>query len=181
VRRWLNATKEQTRPQLATAWMPARLPATPEYSTMAFPIDAHASPLPAQPVEPPAAPPPVPDTVDLLRQILEVQREQLAQQRAAAAAHDLGARWRAYIARWQTEFPNLSDSCRKAMPLLERAYARMILELTERLNDEGEGLDNDFTLSDILDRYGMRLAQLGTLLNLVGPLAELGGQTDASA
>jgi hypothetical protein len=153
----------------------------PGYLTMAFPIDAPATPLPAQPVEPPAPPPPVPDTVDLLRQILEVQREQLTQQRAAAAAHDLAARWRAYLARWQSEFPDLSENCRKAMPLLERAYARMILELTERLNDEGDGLDNDFTLSDILDRYGMRLAQLGTLLNLVGPLAELGGQADASA
>jgi hypothetical protein len=142
---------------------------------MAVPIEAPATPIPAQPVEPPAAPP-VSETVDLLRQILEVQRDQLAHQRAAAAAHDLGARWRAYLARWQSEFPGLSESCRKAMPLLERAYARMILELTERVTEEGDGLDNDFTLSEVLDRYGMRLAQLGTLLNLVGPLAELGPQ-----
>jgi hypothetical protein len=35
-------------------------------------------------------------------------------------------------------------------------------------------------LQDFLDRYGMRLAQLGTILNLVGPLAEAGNQSEAS-
>jgi hypothetical protein len=50
----------------------------------------------------------------------------------------------------------------------------MIAELTERLNDAGDDLDNDFSLQEFLDRYGMRLAQLGTILNLVAPLSEAG-------
>ena len=28
-------------------------------------------------------------------------------------------------------------------------------------------------MQEFLDRYGMRLAQLGTILNLVGPLADV--------
>jgi hypothetical protein len=130
---------------------------------------------------PPAAQPPASETVDLLRQLLEVQREQLAYQRAAAAAHDNTTRWRAFLHRWQSEFPGLSDGCRRALPMLERAYGRIIHELTERLADEGpDGLENDFTLQEFLDRFGMRLAQLGTILNLVAPLAEAGSGAESA-
>lgn len=140
---------------------------------MNFSIDVTSAPLTGAP-ELPAPLPAGPETVELLRQILEVQREQLTQQRNAASAHDMTARWRSFLARWQEEFPGLSDNCRKALPLLERTYGRLIAEMAERLNDPDETLDNDFTLQEFLDRYGMRLAQLGTILNLVAPLAEAG-------
>ena len=39
------------------------------------------------------AAPPASETVDLLRQILEVQREQLSHLMGFAAAHDMNARW----------------------------------------------------------------------------------------
>jgi len=132
---------------------------------------------------PAAEPPPLPpsETVDLLRQMLEVQREQLAHLRAAAAAHDMGARWRAFLARWQKEFPNLGENCRKALPVLERTYGKMIADLTDQLcEDEQDALDTDFALQEFLDRYGMRLAQLGTILNLVAPLAEAGPPPEAT-
>lgn len=145
---------------------------------MNFQIDVSSS-LSTPPGELPASPPPTPETVELLRQILEVQREQLTYQRAAAAAHDNTARWRSFLSRWQQEFPGLSESCRKALPTLEKCYGQMIRDLTERLND-GEDMDNDFTVQEFLDRYGMRLAQLGTILNLVAPLAEAGSQGESA-
>jgi hypothetical protein len=114
-----------------------------------------------------------PEVADLLRQILEIQREQLAQQRAAAAAHDQMPRWRMFLSRWHEEFPFLSQNCRAALPHLERCYSQMITDLAEKLND-GDALDNEFAVMEFLDRYGMRLAQLGTILNLVGPLADAG-------
>jgi hypothetical protein len=121
--------------------------------------------------EPP--PPPPSETVDLLRQLLEVQREQLNYLRAAAAAHDTLSRWRAFLSRWQGEFPTLGEDCRRALPLLERTYGRLLADLAGQLREEGhDALDNDFTLQEFLDRYGMRLAQLGTILNQVAPLAE---------
>jgi hypothetical protein len=136
---------------------------------MNFQIDvSSAVPYPA--AEPPAKSGDAPETVELLRQLLEVQREQLACQRAA---QDMTARWRAFLSRWQPDFPDLADNCKKALPHLERCYGQLLRELTERLNDEEEhGLDNDFALQEFLDRFGMRLAQLGTILNLVAPLAE---------
>jgi hypothetical protein len=139
---------------------------------MNFQIDV-SSAVPCPPAEPPAKSGDTPEIADLLRQLLEVQREQLACQRAAAAAHDMTARWRAFLTRWQPDFPDLADNCRKALPHLERCYGQLLRELTEKLNDEDEhGLDNDFALQEFLDRFGMRLAQLGTILNLVAPLAD---------
>ena len=139
---------------------------------MNFQIDV-SSAVPCPPAEPPATPSAVPETVDLLRQILEVQREQLAYQRAAAASHDMTARWRAFLSRWQQDFPDLAENCRKALPQLEHCYGQLLRDLTDKLIDEEEhGMDNDFALQEFLDRFGMRLAQLGTILNLVAPLAE---------
>jgi hypothetical protein len=121
------------------------------------------------------------ETVNLLRQLLEVQREQLGYSRAAAAAHDMTARWRTYLARWHNEFPDLAEGCRRALPHLERCYGQLLSELITKLTDEDGGLDNDFALQEFLDRFGMRLAQLGTILNLVAPLAEAGPQQNESA
>jgi hypothetical protein len=144
---------------------------------MNFQIDV-SSALNAPPPPPPL--PPAVETVELLRQILEIQREQLACHRAAAAAHDALGRWRGFLQRWQQEFADLGEACRKSMPALERCYGQMLKDLTDRLNDEDDSLDSDFAVQEFLDRYGMRLAQLGTILNLVGPLAEAGGGEESS-
>src|SRR5262249_43968179 len=50
--------------------------------------------------QPAPNPGPSSEVVELLRQMLEVQREQLTYQRSAAAAHDMTARWRAFLSRW---------------------------------------------------------------------------------
>lgn len=118
------------------------------------------------------------EVAGLLKQILEVQREQLAFLRAA---HDASSRWRAFVARWREDFPDLATSCREAMPQLERSYGALIAELGEHLREQGsDGLDTDFSLQEFLDRYGMRLAQLGTILNIVAPLAEASSQGESS-
>ena len=71
--------------------------------------------------------------------------------------------------------------CRRVLPTLERCYGQLNIELTNNLNDQGsDALDNDFALQEFLDRYGMRLAQLGTILNLVGLLADAGTPGEAS-
>lgn len=147
---------------------------------MNFQIDVSSS-VPCTPAEPPAPSGGMSETVELLRQILEVQREQLAQQRAAAAAHDMTARWRSFLSRWQQDFPGLAEDCRKALPHLERCYGQMIHDLADKLNEDDQGLDNEFTLQEFLDRYGMRLAQMGTILNLVAPLAEVANSSQGES
>lgn len=128
-----------------------------------------------------AAPASASEVQDLLRQMLEVQREQLAHLRAFLGAHDGGARWRAFLERWRQDFADLPEACRQALPILERSYGKLIAELTEHLCQNGsDALENDFALQEFLDRYGMRLTQLGTILNLVAPFADAGSQSESA-
>src|SRR5262249_3719978 len=109
----------------------------------------------------------------LLQQMLEVQRQQLAHLRGILNVHDGGLRWRAFLQRWPNDFSDLPLACRQILPILERTYGKLIADLTEYLSQNGpDALDNDFALQDFVDRYGMRLTQLGTILSLVAPLAE---------
>ncbi|MFO0807915.1 MAG: hypothetical protein U0746_04765 [Gemmataceae bacterium] len=130
-----------------------------------------AQPTPEAPPPQGDGPPPLDTVADLLKQLLDVQREQLMLSRALTAAHDARERWRATMARMGDDFTGLPATCKSVLPLLERAYIDMVAELTEKLRDEE--VDNEFALAEFLDRYGMRLNQLGTILNAVGPLAEV--------
>jgi hypothetical protein len=125
----------------------------------------------------PEMPPATGDTAEataLLRQMLDVQRQSLEMQRAVIAVHDAGARWRAVLSRWQNDFSGLPGACKDTLPLLERAYVDLIAELTDHLRNQGsDALANEFALAEFLDRYGVRLNQLTTLLSVVGPIAEM--------
>ena len=148
------------------------------FTDMQFQVDVFSANTSA-PAEVPAAP--SSETATLLRQILEVQREQLNHLQAFSAAHDTSSRWRAFLARWREDFSDLPEACRRSVPILERTYGKLIAELTDHLSQNGEeALDNDFALQEFLDRFGMRLAQLGTILNLVAPLAEAGSPSEST-
>jgi hypothetical protein len=110
----------------------------------------------------------------VLREIRDAQREQVTLLRQQAAAQDVSHRWRAFLDRWKDDFGSLPVACRKVLPHLERAYMALIAELTEHLEEQGEDTtNNEYALSEFLDRYGVRLSQLGAILSLVGPLAEI--------
>jgi len=114
-----------------------------------------------------------PESTDLLRQLLEVQREQTQLLRFLCAAHDSQTRWRNFLARWSAEFPQVGGDCKSTLPMIERAYMTLIADLTEHLRSEnGEPFDNEFALSEFLDRYGIRLGQLGSILSMISPIAE---------
>lgn len=126
--------------------------------------------------------PPNADPVDLLRQLLDTQREQLHLMKHSAAAHDHSGRWRAFLERWKNDFADVPAACKKVLPFLERAYMNLISDLTSHLDEHGDDCaGNEFALGEFLDRYGIRLNQLGALLNLVGPLAEIAAQMEEQA
>lgn len=148
-----------------------------------------------QRVPPPPAPQPGDVTQELLRQMLEAQRDSTAQQRelltqllavqqeqlnhARAAAADAQARWRNLLSRWQEQHPEFSNHCRLAYPLLERAYVSMLVNMAEELAQQGDdALENDFSVQEFLDRYGMRVGQMSHLLSVLGPLAEAAAQNE---
>jgi hypothetical protein len=108
-----------------------------------------------------------------MKQMLEVQREHLALLRAQQAAQDGPSRWRAFLARWENDFPGLASDCKQVLPQVERSYLTMIREMIDRLKaGDADDLENEFALGEFLDRYGIRLGQLGNILGQIGPLAE---------
>ena len=127
----------------------------------------------------PDVPPPAAggEVAELLRQVLDVQKEQLALAKAAAAATDAGARWRGFLAKWQGEFPEVGQAVKQVLPAVERVYLRMIQELADRLRGDGaDDLENEFALAEFLDRYGMRLSQIGTIMSQLAPIADAAPQ-----
>jgi hypothetical protein len=140
---------------------------------MHFQFVGSPPPGPAEPSDPPPG-----ETTELLRQMVELHREQVTLMRASSAAHDHTSRWKAFLARWRDDFPDLPESCRHALPVLERAYINLIAELAEHLSSGP--IDNEFALGEFLDRYGMRLSQLGTILSLMAPLADAAGQAGSA-
>jgi len=116
----------------------------------------------------------------LLRQVLEIQKEQLAVLKAQQAANDSQSRWRAFLARWNHEFPGVGSACRTTLPIVERAYLTLLEELTDKLQSEDADIDNEFALSEFLDRYGMKLGQLGSVLSQLGPIADAAKSESAS-
>lgn len=126
---------------------------------------------------PPEQPPS--ELADLLRQVVALQQEQVSvlkaqqqAQQAQQASQDGTARWRSFLSRWDAEFPGIGAACKQALPQLERAYLTLIRDLTDKLAADPDALADDFLLSEFLDRYGMRLGQLGNLLTQFAPLAD---------
>ncbi len=129
---------------------------------------------PPPPVPLPEAPPaPVREVTALLRQLVGLQQEAIGLLKAQLAQHDGSGRWRSFLSRWAEEFPNIGVACKQALPALERAYLTLLRELTDRVNQAEEGdLTDEFVLGELLDRFGMRLSQLGNILGQLGPLAD---------
>lgn len=112
------------------------------------------------------------EVADLLRQLLDVQREQVTLLRAQQAATDNLSRWRAFLNRWNSEFPEVGGSCKQILPALERSYLTVLQDLTERVRDVGDSLEDEFVLNEFLDRYGVRVTQLGNIISSISPIAD---------
>jgi hypothetical protein len=121
-------------------------------------------------------PEPSPQTremVELLRQMIGLQQEQVGLLKIQVANQDSSCRWRSFLARWEQEFPNIGSACKQALPILERTYLGLIRDLTDRVNgSDVDDLNDEFVLSEFLDRFGIRLGQMGNILTQIAPLAE---------
>src|SRR5580658_1368014 len=125
------------------------------------------APLYVTPPLPIPLPDPTPtarEVVDLLRQMLTLQQEQVGLIKTQIANQDNASRWRSFLARWEQEFPNIGTACKQALPHLERAYLGLIRDLTDRVNSsDDDDLSDEFVLSEFLDRFGIRIGQMGNI------------------
>jgi hypothetical protein len=134
------------------------------------------APLYVTPPLPIPLPDPTPSTreiADLLKQLIGLQQEQVALLKTQIANQDNSSRWRSFLARWEQEFPNIGMACKQVLPVLERTYLGLIRDLTDRFSaSDGDELCDEFVLSEFLDRFGIRLGQLGNIVSQIAPLAE---------
>lgn len=135
--------------------------------------------------------PPVTESApELLRQLIDIQRDGFAQMvelqrehlnHVRAMSQDSVARWRNLLARWETELPEFAENCKKAYPLLERSYIHLLSNLVEDLAHQGDdALETEFAVQEFLDRYAMKVGQLSHLLSIIGPLSEAAQQNEAA-
>ena len=78
-----------------------------------------------------------------------IQREQLGLMQAAKPPETDGnvARWKNFFDRWHEEFPQLPVLMQRVLPVVERAFLRLMDEMGRTLTDEDSGaIDNDFAL-----------------------------------
>jgi hypothetical protein len=120
----------------------------------------------------PPASPAADASSELLRELLEVQREQLALLRAVHSESGNQARWKNFFSRWHEEFGHLPDALRGTLTKVEHAYLRLMDDVTQHLSEDEDSIGDDFSLTEFLDRYAMRAAQLGSLLNMLGQMVE---------
>jgi len=154
---------------------------------MNFQFDIASS---AKPVAPQAPLAPGEVVPHLLNQILEMQREVFNQmlevqkahlQHVRMAAQDHVARWRHILGRWQQDNPELTDSCKKAYPILEKAYVELLTGLIGELAEQGdEALESEFAVQEFIDKNGMKIGQLSHILSVIGPLTEAAQQNEAA-
>ena len=115
---------------------------------------------------------PPPPAADLLRELIDVQREQLTVLRSHHALADDRSRWRGMHARHADDFPHLPGECRSVLPLVEKAYLTAVGELTAELNDPDADM-SEFRVTELLDRHVPKLGQLWSVLSQVSQLAAL--------
>ena len=151
-----------------------------------FDIASTAATPPKQPV-----PSPTTESVpELLRQMMEMQREGFSQMlelqrehlnHVRIVAQENQARWRHLLGRWEKDHPEFADSCKTAYPLMEKSYVQMLANIVEEIAEAGDdALDTEFSVQEFLDRYGMKVGQLSHLLGIIGPLSEAAQQADAA-
>jgi hypothetical protein len=105
---------------------------------------------------------------DLLKQLIELQQEHLNFVKYQQAMHDERLKWANLHGRWAGEFPELPTMCKSVLPKVERAYMGLLQEVTDALtSDENDVFENDYSLAEFLDKYSVRIAQLG---NILGPM-----------
>jgi hypothetical protein len=139
-----------------------------------------------------AVPPPAPQSVlEVMRQMLDLQRDHFYQvqeiqrehlNHVRTVAQENMARWRNLLTRWKDSNPDFAEECKTAYPLIEKAYVQLLSGMVREIAELGEdALDNDFAVQEFLDRYGMKVGQLSHILSIIGPLSDAANQNDAAA
>ena len=117
------------------------------------------------------------DVKELLAQMIAAQNRQNELLEKIVTHLGAAQRQRAQeLANWKKTNPKLVASCNLAAQQLSKVQLEYLTTMTDEIGDNYEELmENEYGLSDLLDRFGPRFMHLNILLQL---LVQLGGSPE---
>lgn len=105
----------------------------------------------------------------LLHEILQTQRQQLEVSRELLhAAREHRQRQHAELEAWQRDNQGVVERCREVLGILSRVHSGMLSDIAEYIRENEETmLENEFSISEFVDRFGPRMHHLSAMLGVL--------------
>ena len=118
-----------------------------------------------------------PQLYSLLRELVSSQDRQTGLLEELVATFTNSHRRRFIgLGLWKLSNPELAEYCKRAAKKLEHVQNDLLSSITEEIDTNSDVLfDSEFGLNEFLDRYGTKLLQLNSLLQV---LTQLGNAPD---
>ena len=106
--------------------------------------------------------------VRLLHEILQVQRQQVELTRELLQfSRENRQRQQAELEAWQRDNQGVVERCREVLGTLSRLHSALLGDMADYINENEEMLlENDFSMSEFVDRFGPRLHHLSAMLSI---------------
>jgi hypothetical protein len=107
--------------------------------------------------------------IRLLHEILQTQRQQLeASREMLQLAKENRQRQHAELEAWQRENQHVVERCREVLGTLSRVHSGMLSDVAEYIRENEETLlENEFSISEFVDRFGPRMHHLSAMLGVL--------------
>ncbi len=110
------------------------------------------------------------DILQTQRQVLEVSREMLQ------FARENRQRQHMELEAWQRDNQHVVERCREVLGVLSRVHSGMLSDVAEYIRENEETLmENEFSISEFVDRFGPRMHNLSALLGVLKQVCTPGG------
>jgi hypothetical protein len=105
----------------------------------------------------------------LLHEILQTQRQQLEVSREILqTAREHRQRQHAELEAWQRDNQHVVERCREVLGTLSRVHSGMLSDIAEYIRENEETmLENEFSISEFVDRFGPRMHHLSAMLGVL--------------
>ena len=106
--------------------------------------------------------------VRLLHEMLHVQRQQVELTRELLQfTRENRQRQQAELEAWQRDNQGVVERCREVLGTLSRIHSALLGDMADHINENEEMLlENDFSMSEFVDRFGPRLHHLSAMLSV---------------
>ena len=115
--------------------------------------------------------------IRLLHELLQTHRQQLETSREMLQlAKENRQRQHAELEAWQRDNQQVVEKCREVLGVLSRVHSGMLSDIAEYIRENEETLlENEFSISEFVDRFGPRMHHLSAMLGILKQVSTPGG------